>query len=1264
MEKEYIRALEQIKQKLKKQELSVLVGAGFSKNVNNDIFLNWEQLLSEIVEELYELEIENSYNLYQSVKLENVEKRLSRVEYSEHYIKKILNREGYLEVVSQYIKHKGYREAITTYIEDRTPHIINNKLIVNKPKPETIDLKKEMLSQHEKLLLLDWNNIYTTNYDRLFEECIREKSQKLKNKLKSINEKINDLITNKNDLITKKNELKDKQNKININIENNNTIEIKEVDNITFDNLHNDLKNINNELDNVNNKLKTKQKEKEEIEEENRKLWQDIDNSSGLSLKKNKKIVKLHGTLRTPDNHKLEFDNDISKRYVIAKEDYDTYPEKHEAFTQLMRLSLLQESFVLIGFSGVDPNFTAWIGWMRTILERKNTNGNLSEEKNYKIYLIDFDNRDKDGNIIIDRSKELFYENHQIIRIPIDNWEVIQHFRKSTSTSDPEDDKKLQISLFLDYLNYKKEDLRYFDPRTLVGYWDMYITTKENSYSKHIYQSKDQYRVFPFEYHIRLKIEDFLENIYEKIINEGKTLLKEEYQLIHIAFNQLQNTTHRYWTKEEKERIFNLIPDVEIKSALNKIDIRYSILKCDARYNEVENEFDNILISAFSFDFDKLYEKVNIWEPNDFRILNKTFFLSIFNENDAIEYISTKEIIIDNLLIEDQYRFYLTLKNIKEFNNIEEIEVLTSKIKKIKTTGIINDYKNLKEVFNQLSGFSKNTQPLSTKNNNKNCYLNIYPEYVRIGEYAIQFFIETGNIISFKNTIFYSEENWYQIFQSIFEIYPYPSIFYSLLFFNENLLKTIGQDIICSEKLKDQKVEILQRLFNALIQEKTPIKIKRNIYTLIPELLIAIPPKYWETQFQNKWKDLVENRTIEKGIDDITKNFLFSGFNYLNNPENIQYNLIELLSIKAKDSSFISSAVYNLTLNENFKKNIKEYNINNAITNFISDIDKSNIWKLYVLYIIRDLINNNTKYDLIKKVKTIDFSQYNSNKIWEILIRFFYDDVDFIEILKKEILKNRGLWHNGLHNNGMRGFSNSISIHRIEKSGINKHGIEWSKDELYLIFDKLINSFEAIQHLNIEHNYFNDLRPLTQEMLWFLERYESILKLNKNYKSTRDNIRAFLNKSLGFVNLVDGIISNNGNSSKFALNWFYYKSFYNKMAIDEKETLLTCLYKIKLKNQPNLKYTLNIISDLFWSFKEHEELKEYSQDLIKILEIYKANNQNFYLPHFHLYLVMIACILDYWKIKNSNIDFWLSIGKNSKYNNVCQFYDINRNSIK
>ncbi|WP_187143321.1 SIR2 family NAD-dependent protein deacylase [Terriglobus albidus] len=65
------------------------------------------------------------------------------------------------------------------------------------------------------------------------------------------------------------------------------------------------------------------------------------------------RIVKLHGSL--PAN----------RPFILSEEDYRTYPRRFAPFVNLVQQVLLENELCLVGFSGEDPNFLEWSGWIR-----------------------------------------------------------------------------------------------------------------------------------------------------------------------------------------------------------------------------------------------------------------------------------------------------------------------------------------------------------------------------------------------------------------------------------------------------------------------------------------------------------------------------------------------------------------------------------------------------------------------------------------------------------------------------------------------------------------------------------------------------------------------------------------------------------------------------------------------------------------------------------------------------------------------------------
>ena len=65
------------------------------------------------------------------------------------------------------------------------------------------------------------------------------------------------------------------------------------------------------------------------------------------------RIVKLHGSF--PSTYPL----------IVTEEDYRTYPTKFAPFVNTVQQAMMETMFLLIGFSGDDPNFLHWSGWVR-----------------------------------------------------------------------------------------------------------------------------------------------------------------------------------------------------------------------------------------------------------------------------------------------------------------------------------------------------------------------------------------------------------------------------------------------------------------------------------------------------------------------------------------------------------------------------------------------------------------------------------------------------------------------------------------------------------------------------------------------------------------------------------------------------------------------------------------------------------------------------------------------------------------------------------
>ena len=108
-----------------------------------------------------------------------------------------------------------------------------------------------------------------------------------------------------------------------------------------------------------------------------------------LGHSKRPRIIKLHGTLPS------------DRPFIVTDEDYRTYPQHFAPFLNTVRQALLENTLCLIGFSGDDPNFLQWIGWIHD---------NLGYANSPKMYLI--------GSLRLSHSQRVLLERRN--SIPVD----------------------------------------------------------------------------------------------------------------------------------------------------------------------------------------------------------------------------------------------------------------------------------------------------------------------------------------------------------------------------------------------------------------------------------------------------------------------------------------------------------------------------------------------------------------------------------------------------------------------------------------------------------------------------------------------------------------------------------------------------------------------------------------------------------------------------------------------------------------------------
>lgn len=105
------------------------------------------------------------------------------------------------------------------------------------------------------------------------------------------------------------------------------------------------------------------------LNEQGRRFYSIIRLDEAIGMETPPFLMKLHGDINEPQS------------IIISEEDYRTYPSKHKAMINHIQHAIMLDTMVLIGFSGNDPNFLQWLGWVRDALKNNQR----------KVYLLSVD---------------------------------------------------------------------------------------------------------------------------------------------------------------------------------------------------------------------------------------------------------------------------------------------------------------------------------------------------------------------------------------------------------------------------------------------------------------------------------------------------------------------------------------------------------------------------------------------------------------------------------------------------------------------------------------------------------------------------------------------------------------------------------------------------------------------------------------------------------------------------------------------------------
>lgn len=1182
MSNEIINQLSVLKEKYQKHVVSVLVGAGFSKNAC-PAFPSWNELLYDMIVEMYQEEIESAFIRFQSL---NPLITVSRAKFKEKESHRISSRIGYLKVVSDFISRNGFRESIEHYIEERIPYIdkVNNQFrFVGKNESKSLAIIPKNFAAHIKLIEGKcWERIYTTNYDRLLEHAV------------DMAEKHYSIITNA------------------------------------------------------------------------RKLSVFSEAPS---------IIKLHGDLNNPTDgnpRKFKFDGNPHQQYIISEEDYKNYPKDHEAFTQLMRISLLQGYFCLIGFSGDDPNFLNWIEWVRDVLERETAKE--GEELDYKIFLIGVSKEQPK------QDKMMFFENHNIFYIPLLMDSVKKHIGAK-----PSDDIRTLFCRLFDFLEQNEvplleNNIKDPGPINLAGSGSTDFKQEKELVSEQKSDEKETETVEKKEYLslwnrvYELKISGTsLAYTHELIINEE---ILERLQHIKIwnrivysyhkqlYYLHLVNQKDRLSVPEAQlailalkdtgtpidQKLFDLISGSGINepylAELNRIIDRKETLLTSWN-NKSDNQpvpYELIIRNLFYFNFEGAKTILDNWQPTGVDVLKKAVILS-FMEDD-----SANSIIADFIKSESNAKeqFYAT----RLLNIVEQSTCSKHSITRYENANILDYFEVFSNYVKKVKENNENIGKYGDGKKKKVFYVDGKPNKIAESIAVLNFLIETPGLVSYRNFfVLLASNQWYLVHKNLFELFPYASLFYSIQCTDKKVQARIGQDYAYSDHLSETCLDkIIVCLLNAYLSKYTPAYLKQSILSISKELFVSVPSSEWEDCFMRIWKDEVLVYRFNHPNDshyDVFDSFIDRGLNSLTNTAYRKKIIKDVLKNAKKDTGFAINCLYYLSVR---KTNYQgDSSLRRSVDRFVSQMNLPE--EITIAGNIFVILTDTQKSFVAEKCvsilqaemgKKIDQVVYSSSQ-------FFVKNNSFQrKTFVESVLANPLLWENGVLSSGGFGSFTYLKVTSF------MHRIYLDKKNLFKIYDKMKESSEGVKEYVKHHKTmpaFGNVNGLLSEMLSFLNYYKKRLDKRDDFEETYNCVTGLLQKITGLKNTADGLLSSFEEDLRDALDFIYT----NRDSLPHKEILTyvrIIINRVLLKNSDGLDLC-NAYLRLFLNEgmigKDDEDIME---GLINILDRYskeEAQECNMELPMTVRDLSKIANVLTKYGYKSSGINYWKKLGNSKRF---------------
>lgn len=862
--------------------------------------------------------------------------------------------------------------------------------------------------------------------------------------------------------------------------------------------------------------------------------------------KMSRPIVKIHGSLVPQDKtlaEDFQFDGDHSRRYIISREDFATYFERHEAFSYLLRVAMLSGAYLLLGFSGDDPNFQSWLEWVKDILVKDGgrtvTDAEPAEESpataivgegedNIKVFLIKTDGDE------IPVEQQLYYRNHHIGVIHLGNPQVMLELKCFSKTP-----VSRRINHLLDYLMDGNDD-------TEVG-MDAADTKTESPaklWRQVLQRLEDGQPVDDVVMQMRgRRVEErfvtttgLQEYVFDKLLAKKEALTPAEKEVVLYVAEDTGAFHAQCGT-----RIDTQMQDVQ---AWQQRQLHEQTLGGDGAQVEDGTDMasrENVLRSLYHLDFSRAKNLLAEWQPSGRYQTVKASLNYFFDREGALRLLDSAVMNASSAMDEFVASFF--------YNCLDAGFSPHYPLNKFRNQGLVGLSDELKAIVEQAHARQEKIAAYGHEvtEMRMDSYDAEAARMLGLSQRFIQRVSDEGFNLCYGITNMVKATDWYQLFRHIYVRLPYPCLFYSCQYNNQKVLQRIGQDFAFEYQLRDTLPHLLHCILEALRSPDTPGVVLPGMTQLGSQLFFGMKEDAWFDDFADYLNGTFVPEEGRFLYSRDAMRFVGSAMVCLYDSGHISVALTAMLNYFDKQSDEAISLLGNhlrlgqlTVLDEGQKARLEQ---------IAHDAPLGQAATLLQILNESQLLDEELRTRFVKAAAVQGEALHKLNRYGLYnLCHLAQADKDCVAVLKTEILE-RNIWDCGYHDGGFSETNELFLMHLGD-------AFVWTDDEVAKIYDNLKHNLSLLaKSKHWSHPFFAEQhRALLTEMQQFVERYPQVAE-----DSVKQELRTMLIHVRNYDGIEDGLYSDKPDVVEAAcsqLNSLFRKGLFEENA-SHFETLLS-----------------------------------------------------------------------------------------------------------